>query len=219
MIEIIPAILVKDEAEFHAQLNAVSPFCSWVQLDVVDGEFAPTITWGDAEIVRTLETSVQFEIDLMVNNVAMHIEAWTKPGTKIGRVYFHQEAAMGQEMEIIKKVKSSGIEVGMSLVPETPLDAVLPFVEALDAVLFLGVSPGYQGQTMQESIIANVRAVHAAHQWVAIEVDGGVKPDNIRSLVDAGVSRVAVGSYIFQHPEGPEAAINELKTRAGEFMV
>ena len=94
------------------------------------------------------------------------------------------------------------------------MDNLLPFLSELDAVLLLGVSPGYQGQRLQESVIDNARSIHSSHPGVAIEVDGGVKPENIRQLADAGVRRVAVGSYINQHPEGPEAAIRELKMRA-----
>ena len=213
-MEIIPAILVKSEAEFHRQLKLVEPFVKWVQLDVVDGDFAPNLTWGDPRVVRSVDTNVKFEIDLMVSNVLNVISEWILPATLISRIFFHQEAAKGQEESIIKKVKKAGIEVGVSLVPETPLDNVLPYLAEVDAVLLLGVPPGFQGQRLQEEVIDNVRSIHSTHPGLPIEIDGGVKPENIRRLVEAGVSRVAVGSYIFEHPDGPKAAIQELQSRA-----
>jgi len=215
MIEIVPAILVKSEADFHAQLKAVEPYTKWVQLDVVDGEFAPNITWGDAQTVRSLSTNVKFEIDLMVNNVGVIVGEWALPASPIARIYFHSEVAGGLEDELINKIQKAGIEVGVSLVPDTPLDNVLPYLTRVDAVLLLGVSPGFQGQMLQESVIDNVRAIRAQDSGIAIEVDGGVNAETIGRLVEAGVSRVAVGSYIFKHPDGPAVAIAKLKELAG----
>jgi len=214
MIEIIPAILVKTEAEFHEQIARLEPFVSLVQLDVVDGEFAPNVTWGEPRIVRSIQSGVRFEIDLMVNNPAIVVGDWALSATPISRIFFHQEVAQGDEHNIIHRVRDAGIEVGMSLVPETSLDNLYPFLPDIDAVLLLGVSPGFQGQEFQTSVLDSVRAIRASRPGMPIEVDGGVNPDNIRDLVDAGVTRVAVGSYIANHPDGPGVAMQHLRTRA-----
>lgn len=218
MIEIIPAILVHTEAEFHANLEKVAPFASLVQLDVVDGEFAPNLTWGESRVVRSIQSGVRFEIDLMVSNPGKVVGDWALPATPISRIYFHQEAAAGEEEMIINRVKEVGIEVGMSLVPETPLDDIYPYLHELDAILLLGVTPGYQGQEFQTSVLDNIRTLHASHPGLPIEVDGGVKPDNIREIAEAGARRVAVGSYIFEHPAGPDAAMRELQTRVAQVV-
>ena len=218
MVEIIPAILVQDEAEFHAQVERVSPYVSLVQLDVVDGEFAPNVTWGEPRVVRSIQSGVRFEIDLMVNNPGKVVGDWALPATPISRIYFHQETAQGEELDIIKRIKEVGIEAGLSLVPETPLDNIYPFLQEVDAVLLLGVTPGFQGQAFQPSVLDNIRTLRASHPGLPIEVDGGVKPDNIRDIIDAGANRVAVGSFINQHPDGPDAAIRELQMHAAQVV-
>jgi ribulose-phosphate 3-epimerase len=218
MFEIIPAILVKDEAEFQQQLRAVEPHAKWVQVDVVDGDFAPNITWGDPRTIRSITTSVKFEIDLMVSNPATAVSDWCLPATHIGRIFFHQEVAHGQELEMIRRIKEAGIEAGVSLSPETPMDSVFPLLREVDALLLLGVTPGFQGQQLQQSVIETARAVHASYPGLPIEVDGGVKPDNIKQLADAGVRRFAVGSFINQHQGGPAAAMQELRRALGEVI-
>src|SRR3989344_6090323 len=211
MAEIIPAILVKDEAEFQQQLHAVEPHAKWVQIDIVDGEFAPNVTWGDPRVIRSLTTNVKFEIDLMVSNPATAVGDWSLPATHIGRIFFHQETAQGQEREMIRKIKEAGIEAGVSLSPETPLDTVFPLLGDIDVLLLLGVSPGFQGQQLQPSVLDTARAIHISHPGLPIEVDGGVKPENIKSLADAGVRRFAFAPVIQEHFRGVQASNDELR--------
>ena len=216
MTEIIPAILVKTEAEFRERFQKAEPLVSWVQLDVVDGKFAPNTTWGDPAVIAGLETSVKFEIDLMVVDVERAVGQWLEAVPQVERIFFHYEALRKdtpkrEVFDLVTMIRELGIEVGMSLNPETPADDLYQFVDELDAVLLLGVSPGFGGQKFQENVIKKVAQLREKFRNLSIEVDGGVSMENAKALAESGATRLAAGSFLFQHPKGPEAAIEELR--------
>lgn len=210
MIEIIPALLVKTEAEFRERLSKVESLVSWAQIDVVDGKFAANVTWGDAAVVGALDTPLQFEIDLMVANPEEIARQWLIPNGPVRRIYFHEEAAR-EDRTLLRAIRAAGIEAGLSFNPESPVEAVFPFIEDIDSVLFLGVKPGFQGTEFHQNVINKVAEVRKKFPTLSIEVDGGVTPKTVPALVRAGVSRLAIGSFLFNHPGGPQAAIDELR--------
>lgn len=209
MIEIIPAILVKTEREFRERLAAVEALVPWVQLDIVDGIFAPNRTWGDPAIVASLATPIRFEIDLMVEDDEAAVRSWLG-ARQVGRIFFHEESSGAKARALIELIRATGKEVGMSLNPKTSHEKLYPFAGELDGVLFLGVEPGFGGQTFIPSVREKVRLFHERFPNVPITVDGGVNPENAAAIVAAGATRLAAGSFIFRHPRGPEVAIAEL---------
>lgn len=216
-VEILPAILVKTEGEFRERFRQVEPLVSWVQFDIVDGIFAPNVTWGDPAVIASLETNVKFEIDLMVADIERSVAQWLEAVPQVERIIFHREALhkdapVREVFDLVTTIREAGIEAGMSLNPETPAEELFSFVDELDAVLFLGVLPGNQGQSFHENVIKKVATMREKFRNVPIEVDGGVTPKVARQLVEAGVTRLATGSFLFQHPQGPKAAIEELRT-------
>lgn len=216
MTEIIPAILVKTEQEFRERFRQAEPFVSWVQLDVVDGTFAPNTTWGDPAVIARLETQVKFEIDLMVVDVERAVGQWLGAVPQVERIFFHYEALRKdtpkrEVFDLVTMIREMGIEAGMSLNPETSGEDIYPFIDELDAVLLLGVSPGFGGQKLEENVIKKVAQLREKFRNLSIEVDGGVSTENAKALVRAGATRLAVGSFIFKHPKGSEAAIKELR--------
>lgn len=221
MAEIIPAILVKTEEEFRKRFRQVESLVSWVQIDVVDGKFAPNITWGDPAVVAGIETPVKFEIDLMVVDIERAVAGWLEAVPQVERIIFHQEALHAEApkrevFDIITIIREVGIEAGMSLKPDTSPEVLFPYIEdgELDAVLFLGVNPGFQGQEFHRDVIKKVALLREKYPNLPIEVDGGVTPAVARELVAVGTTRLIAGSFIFKHPAGPEAALEELRTAA-----
>lgn len=215
-IDVIPAILVKTEAEFRDKFAQVENVVPWVQLDVVDGKFAPNVTWGDPSVIGKLDTDVQFEIDLMVVEPQEYIRDWIE--ARAGRVFFHYEALSDIELveDIAQELHDQGVEIGMSLNPETPFHVLEDMVPLLDALLFLGVSPGFGGQKLKKEVIENIAGARAHFPNIPIEVDGGVNKDTAKTLVDAGATRLAAGSFLFKHPRGPAAAIEEIRNAIRE---
>lgn len=215
VIEIIPGILVKSEEEFRERLRAVEALVPWVQLDIADGKFTPNVTWGDPDVVASLDTNVRFEIDLMVEDNEAAVEKWMPLAGRVGRIYFHQEPAQGKERELIRCIRDSGIEVGVSQSPETAVSELFPYAEEIDAVLFHAGRPGYSGQQLHENTIGKIEELHKNYPETTIEIDIGVKKENAARLARAGATRLVTSSFIFEHSNGPAAAIDELKEAAG----
>ena len=206
-VEIIPVILAKDFAEVLARVTALKDLAAWAQIDVVDGKFAPNTTWDDPTQLASLDTALRFEIDLMVAEPERAVERWLLAAPRVGRIYFHQEAleSQAQGHRLIARIRSAGIEAGMSLNPKTPIDALESFAQKLDAVLCLGVPPGFGGQQFHEEVIEKVRALHKRYPVLPIEVDGGVRVGVARLLAQAGAIRLAAGSAIFDFDAVPIA--------------
>jgi len=195
--EIIPTILVKTQEEAMQRIKIIEGRLPWMQIDVVDGKFAPNITWSDPDFIKMLDTAIRFEIDLMVVDPEIHIKQWSKAIPRIGRIYFHQETAGNRTHIIIDQIQKVGIEAGMSINPKTRIDVLYPFAKRLDAVLLLGVEPGFNAAPFNEKTIKKVQQFHKKFPELPITVDGGVKPRIAKKLVEAGATRLAVGSFIW----------------------
>jgi ribulose-phosphate 3-epimerase len=112
-------------------------------------------------------------------------------------------------------IRARGVRPGLTLNPETPVGAVLPYLRMLDLALVMSVHPGFGGQKFIEGAIDKVRAIREALDGqkltAELEVDGGVKPDNAARIVDAGATVLVAGSAVFEDPDGPVAALRKFK--------
>jgi ribulose-phosphate 3-epimerase len=128
MIEIIPAIIAKDFQELAEKIKKIKPFFNWAQLDVMDGKFVENATWNnptELPILTENSSPLKFEAHLMVEKPEDVIDDWLKSGVK--RIIFHYEAT-GKHQEIIDKIHQAGLEVGIALNPETPIDVLNEFI-------------------------------------------------------------------------------------------
>lgn len=214
-IEIIPAILINSFEEFDKKVRAVEPYTIWVQLDVADGDFAPSKTWGDPVMLHDYDTSVFIEAHLMVEAPELVIDDWItgraeEKDSGMRRIYFHYEATE-KHQELIKKIKDAGKEAGIALLPETPLELIMPFQNQLDAVLIFAGNLGFYGGEFNESVLDKISELRKINPNVIIEVDGGMNPETAKKAVEAGANVIVSGGYIWGHKEGPQKAIEELK--------
>lgn len=215
MVEIIPAILVKTFEEFKKKVDAVENYTKWVQLDVSDGDFAPSRAWGDPVALHDYDPGVFIEAHLMVSEPERVIDDWLtgrseEKDSGVSRIYFHYEAT-SQHEALITKIKDAGKEVGIALLPETPLGNIKLFDELLDAVLLFSGSLGFYGGTFnEEATLPKITALRQAHPQLIIEVDGGMNPETARRAVDAGASAIVSGGFIWNNGD-IEAAIEELQ--------
>ena len=207
MPEIIPAIIAKNFADFKKKVESVENYVNWVQLDVVDGDFAPNISWGDPLMLKNYDSSVFIEAHLMIQKPEKTIRQWVESGIK--RVFYHYESTSAHQ-EIIDLCKKGGVEVAPALLPETPLTVLAPLVSQLNYILLLGVHPGFYGSKFQEQVIDKIRRLHQMYPHLTIEVDGGMNPQTAKQAVEAGAELIVAGSYIFRSDE-PKEAIEEMR--------
>ncbi|MBN2563780.1 MAG: ribulose-phosphate 3-epimerase [Phycisphaerae bacterium] len=187
-----------------------------LQLDVCDGHFVPTISFGEEIVRRTSEaTRLPVEVHLMVSRP----EDWVLRMAGCGhfRMIFHIEASR-RAMGLVQAIERAGWRAGVAMNPETPAGAVETLLPYVDNVCIMGIAPGFAGQTLLDYTyvkIADVRAlVDKTGSSATITVDGGVKANNARQLVEAGADVLVVSSGIYAHAN-PDESLNEIRRIVG----
>ncbi|MFA5052158.1 MAG: ribulose-phosphate 3-epimerase [Patescibacteria group bacterium] len=200
MATIVPAILTNDIIELNKKLGMLSGLVEWAQIDIMDGKFVETLSIKPEEL-ELLQTDLRLEVHLMVQDP----RAWLPylPKEKFERIIFHYEAVPEPE-GLIEELKETGYQVGLALKPETPLEAIEPFIDLVDLVLFLAVDPGRQGQQYHPEVVVKAEAMRDMDTRTLIGVDGGINEQTIGQLVSAGVDWFCVGSALFKDGKVPE---------------
>lgn len=194
MVEIIPAILAKDEKELRRKVESVTDLCETIQIDVMDGKFVDNLTWNEPERLQKMPLAIDFEVHLMVQDPLERFDAWSLAGCR--RVLIHAET-VEDLAEALKQAKSYGMEAGISLNPETPVSAIEKAIPEADVVQVMGVHPGWMGQAFQDAALEKVRELREKFPELMIEVDGGVTVGIARQLAEAGADRLVSGSAVF----------------------
>lgn len=187
-----------------------------LQLDVCDGHFVPTISFGEEVVKRTCQTTkLPVEVHLMVSRP----QDWLIRMKSMGhfRTIFHLEASQ-RAMGMVQAIVADGLKPGVAINPETPAVALEPLLPYIDNVCIMGIAPGFAGQKMLEytfTKIADVKAlIRKTGSSATITVDGGVKSANAKRLVEAGADILVVSSGIYQHAT-PETSLVELRGMVG----
>ena len=212
-IRIAPSILSSDFGRLGAQIAEVMDAGARViHFDVMDGQFVPPITFG-ADLVRALRSlgDLPFDSHLMTNTPDRHFEAFIAAGSQ--RVAFHLEATPHAH-RLAQELRERGVEAAVAINPATSADAVFPLLDAVDNVLVMTVNPGWGGQSLIESCLDKIAAIHGRAPEMEITVDGGVDPKTIRRLWEAGASTFVTGSYLMRAPSIAEG-IAELRALCG----
>src|SRR3989344_3538321 len=208
MIEVIPAILPESLEDLKAHLLRVRGLVKRVQIDIVDGVFAPSRTWpytagGHDELARLADRSdglplwqeFDFELDMMVRNPEVVVDVWLHAG--VGSVIVHI-GSTNAPSAVFEKVRSADALVGIAIRPLTPAEEYEPLIGEIDFIQFMGSDRvGLSGVSLDPSVPERVAAFHARHPSVIIGVDIGVNEETAPALVAAGARRLAIGSAIF----------------------
>lgn len=213
-MKIIPAILAQTKEEFETRLRTVESLTDTVQIDILDNTFVPFSSWADPEVIKTIETPLQYELHLMVEDVEKYLALWS-PIKNVTRAIFHIEPFVGREddaHDLLGTIAFYGWETGLAINPETPNATMEPFVEKMDTALFLGVNPGQSGQPFKQEVLEKIRAFKAAHPNITIAVDGGVNAENLPVLKATGADVLSLASAIFgaDDPKGAFEKLNKL---------
>jgi len=192
-MKIVPAILAENFDEFVMRLRQAESFADYVQIDLMDGAFVPSLTFPPGEL-NGIRTSLSFEIHLMVKHPFAYMSNIFNPHLK--KVIFHFESDV-KHLDFIDQMKKRGLDIGMAVKPETEIEEFKDSAEHVDSLLFLTVAPGSYGNSFRPEVMEKIRKARDLFKAKILSADGGVSLDNLKLFLEAGLDYVCVGSRIF----------------------
>jgi len=200
-VRLVPSLLTDNPETLENMVRLVETFTSYVQFDIMDGEFVPSRSVTTKDLAH-LQTRLCWEVHLMVLHPETYLEDFRQAGAK--KIVFHHEATNSPQ-EVISLTRSLNLRVGLAVNPETPISEINPLVNEIDSVLFLSVHPGFYGSKFLPEVLEKIAAFRDSHPGIEIGIDGGVKENNIARIVSSGVDTIYVGSAVLLHPQPAES--------------
>ncbi len=195
-----PSLLSADFWRTGEQLKELEEAgVKWLHLDVMDGDFVPSISFG-MPVIKALrkKTDLFFDVHMMVTEPGRYVEDMKAAGADM--ITVHVEACKHLH-RTVQAIKACGLKAGVVLNPATPLCSLDYILEDVDMVLLMSVNPGFGGQKYIPEMTAKIRAlkemIDAKGLSIDIEVDGGVTPDNVKEILEAGANIIVAGSAVF----------------------
>jgi ribulose-phosphate 3-epimerase len=212
--KIAPSILSADFAALAEDVARVTDDADLLHVDVMDGHFVPNLTLGPP-VVKALRKRTELFLDchLMVDNPGVLLADFAAAGAD--RCIVHVE--LGDPRPLFDELRRLDVGVGLTLNPDTPIDAALPYLGEIDLLLVMSVHPGFGGQSFIPEVLEKVRVARTAideqARAVEIEIDGGINVETAPAAAAAGVDILVAGSAVF-HAEDPARAARDIRAAA-----
>ena len=213
MIKISPSVLSANLADLANECASIErDGADLIHLDVMDGNFVPNITFG-APVIKWARPAakIPFDVHLMIEEPIRYIEDFAKAGADIITVHIE---ACHDIVATLDKIHACGVKAGVSVKPNTPVDVLYPLLDKMEMALIMTVEPGFGGQGLIEETLPKITAlkeeITRCGLDLPIEVDGGIKADNIARVAKCGADIFVAGSSVFGKPDRA-AAIHALR--------
>ena len=217
MTKVAASILSADFANPHKDCTRLlEAGADVMHFDVMDGHFVPNISYG-APVLTCLHAAlpdVFYDVHLMISDPARYAADFAKAGADL--ITFHLEAVPDTVEEVIAAIRATGCQVGISIRPGTPVEAVFPYLGVVDLILVMSVEPGFGGQKFLPTTPARIAAIRAERARLGcntlIEVDGGINTVTGPQCIEAGVDWLVAGNSLFR-AEDPAAVVRVLHSK------
>ncbi len=202
MVKVAPSLLSANFANLKEDIDKIEKGkADWLHYDVMDGHFVPNISFGYSILKDVSKvTNLFLDVHLMITDPLKYVDEFIKSGANL--IVFHIEATNKEEtLQLINHIKENNVQVGISIKPNTPVEAIEEYLPLLDVVLVMSVEPGFGGQSFKDSALNKIIDLKTRREnnnyHYLIEVDGGINETTGKQCVEAGVDVLVAGSYVF----------------------